>query len=478
MNSSFCVACAAAMPLLFGGVVSAVERPNFVVIFVDDLGYGDIGPFGGTAQKTPNLDRMAAEGRRLTSFYAAPVCSVSRAQLLTACYGPRCGDPWVYMPAASGGIAAEEFTVAERLKDLGYTTACIGKWHLGDQPEFLPTHHGFDHYLGIPYSNDMQKISAETGGRVVPLVRDDKVEALLADEDQRGIVERYTREAVEFIKDSKDKPFFLYVPHNAVHIPLFPGKAFVGKTDNGPFGDWVAEVDWSVGQVLDALRANGVDDKTLVIFTADNGPWIGWVKDLTSAGPLRGSKGSTWEGGVRVPTIARWPGRVPAGTTSDVVSGTIDLLPTFVTLAGGTVPAEPVIDGRDISPILLGTAEESPREAHYYFSRTTLDAVRQGKWKLAVAPQLERMGREQKAIPASMEKPRLYDLDADIGETTNVAADHPEVVARLRGLAATMAAELVDPSSPSRRPPGHVENPVPLYAVKQQPKKPTAGAAK
>jgi len=462
---------------MFGAVIaaastSAAEHPNFVVIFIDDLGYGDIGPFGATLQKTPNLDRMAAEGRKLTSFYAAPVCSVSRAQLLTGCYGPRCGNPWVYMPAASGGLSSDEFTIAERLGAQGYASACVGKWHLGDQPEFLPTHHGFDRYLGIPYSNDMQEVSAETGERVVPLVRDDKVEALLTDDQQRTIVERYTTEAVRFIEDSKEKPFFLYMPHTAVHIPVFPGKDFEGKSDNGPFGDWVAEVDWSVGQVLGALREHGLDEKTLVIFTSDNGPWIGWVKDVTSAGPLRGSKGSTWEGGVRVPTIARWPGRIPAGTSSDTVCGTIDLLPTFVTLAGGTVPAEPVIDGRDMSGVLFGTAAQAPREAHYYFSRSKLDAVRQDKWKLAVASQVERMGRDAAQVPASPESPRLYDLAADIGETTNVAADHPDVVEKLGGLAARMTAELIDPESPGRRPPGHVEHPRALYPVKEKPAEP------
>jgi arylsulfatase A-like enzyme len=451
--------------------VSAAETTNIVVIFIDDLGYGDIGPFGATLQKTPNLERMAAEGRKLTSFYAAPACSVSRAQLLTGSYAPRCGNPWVYMPASPAGLAPSEVTIAERLQELGYATACVGKWHLGDQPEFLPTRQGFGRYLGIPYSNDMQRISAETGKPVVPLLRDEKVEALLTDDEQRRIVERYTTEAVRFISESKDKPFFLYMPHTAVHIPVFPGKAFEGKSENGSFGDWVSEVDWSVGKVLDALRDNGLDEKTLVIFTSDNGPWIGWVKDITSAGPLRGSKGSTWEGGVRVPTIARWPGRIPAGTSCDAVCGTIDLLPTFVTLAGGTVPAEPVIDGRDISGLLFGTTEESPRETHYYFSRTNLDAVRQGKWKLAVAPQVDRMGRAQKPLPASMEKPRLYDLEADIGETTNVAADHPEVVERLRGLASTMAAELIDPASPARRPEGRVENPKTLYPVKAKPAK-------
>jgi putative heme-binding domain-containing protein len=449
----------------------AVARPpNVVVIFIDDLGYGDIGPFGATRQKTPNLDRMAAEGRKFTSFYAAPVCSVSRAQLLTGCYGPRIGTTGVYFPAGPEGLNPAEVTIAERLKSLGYATACIGKWHLGDQPDFLPTRQGFDRYLGIPYSNDMQRVAAETGERVVPLVRDEEVAELLTDEAQREIVARYTDEAVAFIRESKDRPFFLYLPHTAVHLPLFPGEKFRGRTGNGPFGDWVEEVDWSVGQVLDALRENDVDEKTLVLFTSDNGPWVGPVKDFTSAGPLRGSKGSTWEGGVRVPTIARWPGRIPAGTACDAVAGTIDLLPTFVSLAGGAVPAEPVIDGRDISGLLFGTAAESPREAQAYFSGNELQAVRQGRWKLAIAGQPEGMGRKGEKLPASLDQPRLYDLEADLGETTDVAAANPEVVERLRGVARRVAAELTDPKSPARRPPGRAENPTTLYRVRQQQK--------
>jgi putative heme-binding domain-containing protein len=451
---------------------AAKTPPNVVVIFIDDLGYGDIGPFGATRQKTPNLDRMAAEGRRLTSFYAAPVCSVSRAQLLTGCYGPRIGTTGVYFPAGPEGLNPAEVTIAERLKPLGYATACIGKWHLGDQPEFLPTRQGFDRYLGIPYSNDMQRVAAATGERVVPLVRDENVAELLTDDAQREIVARYTDEAVTFIQESKDRPFFLYLPHTAVHLPLLPGKEFQGRTTNGAFGDWVEEVDWSVGKVLDALRGGGLDENTLVIFTSDNGPWVGPVKDFTSAGPLRGSKGSTWEGGVRVPTIARWPGRIPAGTSCDAVAGTIDLLPTLVSLAGGTVPAEPVIDGRDITGLLLGTDTESPREAHYYFSGNELQAVRHSRWKLAVAGQPEGMGRKGEKLPASPAAPRLYDLEADLGETTDVAAANPAVVERLRGLAARMAAELIDPKSPARRPPGRVENPTTLYPVRAQPKAP------
>jgi choline-sulfatase len=463
-----------------GGVASAgatapvrTARPNFVVIFIDDLGYGDIGPFGATKQKTPHLDRMAAEGMKLTSFYAAPVCSVSRAQLLTGCYGVRVGVPGVYFPAGPQGLNPAEFTIAERLGPLGYATACVGKWHLGDQPEFLPTRQGFDHYYGIPYSNDMQRVSAETGARVVPLLRDERVEELLTAETQTRIVEQSTAEAVRFIRASKERPFFLYMPHTAVHAPLVPGARFQNASRNGRFGDWVEEVDWSVGEILAAIRETGLDDDTLVIFTSDNGPWVNVVGEATSAGPLRGSKGSTWEGGVRVPTIARWPGRIAPGTSCDAVCGTIDLLPTLVTLAGGRVPAEPVIDGRDISGLLTGTLRESPRPAHYYFGGGSLQALRKGPWKLAIAPQTRGMGRRQEPAPesTSLEHPRLYQLDDDIGETTDVAADHPTVVADLRALAAAMQRELGDPQSSARRPAGQVAEPRTIYPTLPQPPK-------
>ncbi|MFM9013765.1 MAG: sulfatase-like hydrolase/transferase [Gemmatimonadota bacterium] len=441
------------------------QPPNVVVVFIDDLGYGDIGPFGATAQKTPNLDRMAREGMKLTSFYAAPACSVSRAQLLTGCYGLRVSVPWVFFPAGRHGLNPTEVTIAELLKARGYATACFGKWHLGDQPEFLPCRQGFDHYLGIPYSNDMQKKSAETGERVVPLVRDDRVVELLTDEAQRGIVERCTDEAVAFIRDSKERPFFLYVPHTAVHVPIFPGERFRGRSDNGRFGDWVEEVDWSVGRILDTLADEGVAENTLVIFTSDNGPWTAKGKDGGSAGPLRGSKGSTWDGGVRVPTIAWWPGCVPAGSECDAVAGTIDLLPTFVSLAGGEAPSGPAIDGRDISGLLLGTGQEPVREAHYYFHGSALQAVRSGRWKLAIAPQLDGMGQKREAEAAAPERPRLYDLEADLGETIDVSADHADVVARLRRLADHMAAELCGSHAPGRRPAGEVAQPAFLYPV-------------
>ena len=435
--------------------------PNVVVIFIDDLGYGDIGPFGATKQRTPHLDRMAKEGMKLTSFYATPVCSVSRAQILTGCYGARVSVPGVYFPGQSVGLNPSEVTVAERLKEKGYATQMVGKWHLGDQSEFLPTRQGFDHYYGIPYSNDMLKKSAETKVPVVPLLRDEKVVELMDGEGQRRLVELYTKEAVEFIGRNKDKPFFLYFAHNAVHTPIYPGAAFAGKSQNGRFGDWVEEVDWSVGQVLDTLRAQGLDKDTIVVFTSDNGPWLTKGADGGSAGPLRGGKGSTWEGGVRVPTLAWWPGRIPAGSVNDAVAATIDLLPAFLSLAGGTVPATPVIDGRDITPILLGQSKESSREAHYYFGGYNLQAVRQGRWKLAVAAQPE--GNNIKKGPKTGDGLRLYDLDAEIGEQTDVAAQHPEVVAKLKALADKMAAEIGGTTPTARRPAGQVKDAKTLY---------------
>lgn len=449
--------------LLLAAVLSAAASarpPNVVVIFIDDMGYGDIGPFGATKQRTPHLDRMAKEGMKLTSFYATPVCSVSRAQMMTGCYGARVSVPGVYFPGQSVGLNPTEVTVAERLKEKGYSTQMVGKWHLGDQPEFLPTRQGFDHYYGIPYSNDMLKKSAETKVPVVPLLRDEKIAELMDGEGQRRMVELYTKEAVDFIGRNKDSPFYLYYAHNAVHTPIYPGAAFAGKSQNGRFGDWVEEVDWSVGQVLDALRSQGLDKDTLVVFTSDNGPWLTKGADGGSAGPLRGGKGSTWEGGVRVPTIAWWPSHVPAGSVNDAVAATIDLLPTFVSLAGGTVPATPVIDGRDITPILLGQSKESAREAHYYFHAYDLQAVRQGRWKLALVPQPDGMGKQAAKVPAGL---RLYDLDAEIGEQTDVAAQHPEVVAKLKALADKISAEIGGKEPTARRPAGEVKEAKTLY---------------
>ena len=446
---------------------AAGSRPNIVLIFIDDLGYGDIGPYGSTKNRTPNLDRMAREGMKLTSFYAAPVCSVSRAQFMTGCYGVRVSIPGVFFPAGRHGINTEEHTVAELLKDQGYATMCIGKWHLGDQPPFLPTRHGFDHYFGIPYSNDMNKPSAATGQPVVPLLRDEKVVDLLDGNGQNGVTARYTEEAVKFIRGHREKPFFLYFPHTAVHTPLHPGDNFRGKSANGNFGDWVEEVDWSVGQVLDSIRESNLSEKTLVIFTSDNGPWLTQGKNGGEAGPLRGGKGSTWEGGVREPTVAWWPGKIAAGSTCDAIAGNIDFLPTFVSLAGGKVPTDRKIDGRDFSPLLLGTSKESQRDAHYYYHGQNLQAVRSGPWKLALGPQGEGRGKNGDAPDAVAPGVRLYNLQEEIGERTNLAAQHPEIVSRLQKLADAMAAELGNGKpGPACRPAGEVDQPTLLYAGK------------
>lgn len=441
------------------------SKPNFVVIFIDDMGYGDIEPFGSKVNQTPHLNRMAKEGMKLTSFYAAPVCSASRAQLLTGCYAPRVSVPGVFFPAGKNGLNPDEKTIANYLKELGYATACVGKWHVGDQVEFLPTRQGFDSYFGIPYSNDMQRTSSETGKRVTPLIRDEKVAELLEDEGQRRVTREYTEEAVAFIEREakKENPFFLYLPHTAMHVPLFPHQDFVGSSDNGVYGDWVKEVDWSVGEILKGLRASGVDKETLVIFTSDNGPWASKGKAGGVSGPLRGAKGCTLEGGVRVPTIAWWPGRVKAGTASDAVSGTTDLLPTFVALAGGKPDPSIKIDGYDLTRVLDGKAEQTKREAWYYFQGNNLKAVRSGAWKLAVKAQGVGMGMKQQ-FDDLKRGGRLYNLDEEIGEKTDVAAKHPEVVARLTALAEAMELEM----KANKRPVGVVKNPVMLYPTNQK----------
>lgn len=468
-------------PLLFLSLVVSLgwgnslpaAPTNVVIIFIDDLGYGDVGPFGSKLNRTPNLDRMAAEGMKLTSFYAAPVCSVSRAQLLTGCYGPRISVPGVYGPGSKSGLNPDEVTLAEVVKLRGYATMCVGKWHVGDQPEFLPTEQGFDHYFGIPYSNDMQRTSTETGERVVPLLRDDRVAELLTDEAQTLVTERYTEEAVKFIREHKEQPFFLYFPHTAVHTPIVPGPKFAGKSANGRFGDWVEEVDWSVGRVLDTLTEMELAENTLVLFTSDNGPWLVKGSDGGVATPLRGGKGSTWEGGVRVPTVAWWPGTVQAGSTCDTVAGTIDLLPTVASLAGATLADDRVIDGRSIAPLLKGETTEASRKAHFYFSSYTLQAVRRGPWKLAVAPQRETMGRDGLAADVGKE-PRLYNLDEEIFEQTDLAAEHPEIVVELTKLIEAKRVEIEG----NQRPAGTVANPVTLYPAEERAKKPQAKEAK
>lgn len=433
--------------------------PNFVVVLIDDMGYGDVEPFGSKLNRTPNLNRMAAEGMKLTSFYGAPVCTPSRAQMMTGCYAKRVSLPDVIFPSAPIGLSAAERTVGDLLKARGHATTCIGKWHLGDQPEFLPTRHGFDHYLGLPYSNDMGGVGAQAKRPPLPLLRDETVIEAPADQDR--LVQLYTAEAVKFIRANQSRPFFLYLPHTAVHVPIHPGQAFRGKSANGRYGDWVEEVDWSVGQVLDTLRELKLDRNTFVLFTSDNGPWLTQGRDGGSALPLRGGKGTTWEGGVREPTVAWWPGKIAAGSVCDAMASEMDVLPTLVGLAGGAPPADRKIDGKDIWPLLSGQTKQSPHQALYYFNSNRLEAVRSGRWKLAILPQ--RLGKANQEQPIGGDAPRLYNLDTDIGETTDVAAEHPDVVTRLQALIADMDADLGKRGpGPGVRPPGRVTNPRPL----------------
>jgi len=450
--------CALVFLLIAGGTVQAADTPNLIFINIDDLGYADIGPFGSKLNRTPNLDRMAQEGRKLTCFYAAPVCSPSRASLITGCYPKRSlSIPHVLFPGNDVGLAPEEVTVAELLKQRGYATGCIGKWHLGDQPEFLPRRQGFDYYFGLPYSNDMgpaeDGVKSNLGAPIpkrrgrgqppLPLLRNETVLKRVLAHDQTTLVALYTEEAVKFIRQHKDEQFFLYLPHSAVHFPIYPGEAFQGKSNNGIYGDWVEEVDWSVGQVLDTVRALGLSENTLVIFTSDNG---GTPRGVNA--PLRGFKGSTLEGGMREPTIAWWPGKIPAGTETDAVTSMMDILPTFVKLAGGSPPTDRKLDGADIWPILAGEpGAKSPHDVFYYYRGFNLQAVRSGPWKLHLA------------------KTELYNLETDIGETTNVAAAHPEEVQRLRGLADRMKNDLgLEGIGPGCRPLGRVPDARPIIS--------------
>ncbi len=455
------------------GRAAEASKPNLVVILIDDMGYGDIGPFGSKLNRTPNLDRMATEGMRLTSFYAAPVCTPSRAQMMTGCYAKRVSMPDVIFPACPTGLSAKEHTVAGLLKQQGYATMAIGKWHLGDQPEFLPTRRGFDHYLGLPYSNDMggpteatakqaaRKMDTEAPPRPpLPLIRDSKV--IEAPAVQKTLTARYTEEAVKFITASQGRPFFLYFAHTAVHVPLHPGDAFRGKSANGTYGDWVEEVDWSVGQVLDTLRTLKLAERTLVLFTSDNGPWLTQGRNGGVAGPLHGGKGTTWEGGMREPTIAWWPGSIPAHSACDAPMSEMDVLPTLVKLAGGEVPADHKIDGKNVWPLLSGQTKDSPHEALFYFNSLRLEAVRSGPWKLAIAPQGTGM-KPGAAEPVPHTGPRLYNLDTDIGELKDVAAQNPDVVARLQKLVQQMDADLGGTGKgPGVRPCDRVANPKPL----------------
>ena len=447
------------------GEPHADRPPNVIVIFCDDLGYGDLTCFGHPTIATPHLDDLAARGMRWTQFYcAAPVCTPSRAGLLTGripvrsgtMQTDRKGSRRVLFPDSAGGLPPGEVTIAEVLKPRGYATACVGKWHLGHLPEYLPTAQGFDYYFGIPYSNDMDAVAGKTrdpstwepANFNVPLLRSTapgEVEEVERPAAQKSITRRYGEEAVKFIRANKERPFFLYLAHNMPHIPLFVPDAVRGGSRRGLYGDVVAEIDRGVGAVVAAVREAGIEERTQIWFTSDNGPWLSFDATGGSAGPLRGGKGGTFEGGVRVPTIVCQPGTVPAGVVQRGLGSTLDFLPTFAALAGAELPDGVTLDGVDLTPALTGALPpgESPRETVFYWREGELYAVRRGRWKAHFLTKGE-YGRTYGTPPGrtAHDPPLLYDLDTDPGERFDHAAANPAVVADLTALAQEHAATI------------------------------------
>ncbi len=452
--------------------------PNFIVIFTDDQGYGDLGCYGSPNIETPNIDRLAAGGLRFTSFYAAPFCGPSRACLMTGCFAPRVSLSFNHGPGARTGIHPDEITLPELLKTRGYATMMIGKWHLGDAPEFLPTRNGFDEFFGLPYSNDMwpyhprmaigenedermkaaRRRAAYTGfagqeslyppgqgfTRPLPLLSGEQ--AIETNPDQMRLTTLYTEKALEFITHQRGRPFFLYLAHAMPHVPLFVSEKFKGKSARGLYGDAIMEIDWSVGQIMAKLQELGIDEQTMVLYTSDNGPWLAYGIDGGSAGPLRDGKSSVYEGGMRVPGIVRWPRRIPAGRRTAEIAANIDVLPTLALLAGASLPTDRVIDGKDLWPLMSGETSESPHEYFYYCDGSrpgappNVGAVRDRRWKL-------HLKRQQGTLVGT----ELYDLEGDISEHRNRLADHPDIAARLERAARAFADELAAHTRPLGR---------------------------
>jgi arylsulfatase len=431
------------------------ERPNIVLIFTDDQGYADLGCYGGDHVRTPHLDALARSGTRFTQFYVAQaVCSASRAALLTGCYPNRVGIRGALGPGATGGLASTEWTLAEMLRDRGYATAMVGKWHLGHLPGFLPTTQGFDSYFGLPYSNDMwwrHPENWEHGFGSLPLIRDTSVIDTL--QDQYLLTQRYTQEAVQFIESRDTTPFFLYLAHSMPHVPLYHSPEFAGETGLGTYADVIAEIDWSVGRVVAALERRGLSDNTLIIFTSDNGPWLSYGGHAGRTGPWREGKGTSFEGGIRVPGIAAWPGHIPAGATVAEPLMTIDVLPSLAKLVAGRLPDHP-IDGRDRLSTLLNYAPGPAPEPYFIYWLDELHAVisADGRWKLHLPHTYRGLqghpprddGIPVRYIYGLPEGPSLYDLHADPGETRNLLGQHPEIVRMLRSAADSMRRVLGD----------------------------------
>jgi arylsulfatase A len=434
--------------------LQAQSPPNIIVIFCDDLGWGDLGCFGNPTIRTPRLDQLAQEGQKWTQFYvAAPVCTPSRAGLLTGRYPIRNGmtssKRGVLFPDSGGGLPEKEITLAEMLKQKNYATAIVGKWHLGHLPQYLPTNQGFDQYFGIPYSNDMDKTGGpgykaeivkdenyypDTSHYNVPLLRN--TEIIERPADQNTITGRYTDEAIAFIRANQSRPFFLYLPHNLPHIPLFTSPKFRGTSKRGLYGDVVEEIDFHVGRIIDTLRELKLDENTLVVFTSDNGPWLSFDTHGGTAGPLRAGKGTTYEGGQRVPTIFWWPGHIQPGVQHQLGS-TLDFMATFASLAGAAPPSDRKLDSYDLSGTLLKN-EPSPREEFFYWTNAELHAVRSGPWKLHIKTR-EPVNYSKQVVPP---KPELYHLEHDISEKHNLTDKHPDIVAKLLERLNTHAADI------------------------------------
>ena len=444
----------------------AQQKPNFIIILTDDQGYGDLGSYGSGKIKTPHLDKMAAEGLRLTSFYAQAVCGPSRAALMTGCYPIRIAEPGNQKNQHTI-LHPKEITIAEVLRGAGYATGCFGKWHLGApsktsptgfDPATMPNGQGFDEFYGTALFNGYTVKVADTKFRSAILRNEETV--VPAVESWDNITQDYTREALDFIRRHREKPFFLYLAHNMPHIPLGASEKFKGKSAGGPYGDAVEEIDWSCGEIFKTLRELGLAENTLVIFTSDNGPWIETNQGMKPGGkpfiprdhsgnadPLRGHKMLTWEGGLRVPCIAWLPGKIPAASVSDAITATIDFLPTAASLAGATLPGDRILDGRDLSKLLRDPAKTaSPHETFHYYCHTHFQALRSGKWKFVrVRPAHPPwVGFSGRFVGNAVDELSLYDLENDIGETKNIAAEHPEVLARLRALAHKARMDLGD----------------------------------
>ena len=445
------------------------SKPNVIIIFADDLGYGDLGCYGSKINETPTLDKMADEGKKFSNFYvSSPVCSPSRASLMTGCYPQRISFGTfdglrVLFPGQGIGLSNEEKTVAKTFKESGYSTKIIGKWHCGDQEEFLPTNHGFDSYFGIPYSNDMgrqvkikdiipndsslHKIT-EWDRPPLPLVRDKEV--IQEQPDQRSIAERYTEDAVKFMRENKETPFFLYLAHMQVHLPLYAAEKFVKESKNGDYGACVASIDWSTKVIFDELKELGIDEKTIVIFTSDNGSRL--QNQGGSNGNLRGGKGQTWDGGQRVPCIIRWPGKINEGQQTDALSTTMDFLPSITKLIGGNLPSKK-IDGIEMSDLFFSNENSSKRDSFLYYNEDELEAIRYKNWKL-------HFKKEDKLIN------ELYDLDNDISEKVNLYSSHKEIVSKLSILAdefrKSLGDKYLDIKGEEVRPANRIDNPKPL----------------